>query len=230
MGQGVVVSAEEFEVGEGGGSTVGPMLDVVGVAPAVVPVAAGMLTVPVAGDQGSSHGGGDDPGGPSDVEGFRVGSEDDPADGAVTGIAADLVGGQDVAVGGFVDPAPMSLQCVEVGQDQDMGFFGPDASPESRKLRARSAKASARRCRAVRRSSRHGGGVAAPRAVRTRSPVTGSKQSVEFDHPLKRFGGEQVTPFLQLFGRGFGPGTIHRRLPIFEQPDGVGHRQRDWRR
>ena len=62
-----MVAAEQFEVGEGGRSAVGPVLDVVGVAPAVVAVAAGMLTVPVAGDQGPSYGWGDGPGGPSDV-------------------------------------------------------------------------------------------------------------------------------------------------------------------
>ena len=103
----------------------------------VGPVAAGMLAVPVPGDQCPPHGGGNDPGGPSNVEGFRVGSEYDPAEGAVTGVAADLVGGQHVAVAGFVDPASMSLQCVEIGEDQDVRFLGPTASPESRKLRAR---------------------------------------------------------------------------------------------
>lgn len=95
------------------------------IAPAVVAVAAGMLTVPVAGDQGSSHGWGDGPGGPSDVERFRVGSYEDPADGAVTAIPADLAGGQHLAGTGLVDPPAVSLQGVEVGEDQDVGFFGP---------------------------------------------------------------------------------------------------------
>ena len=49
MYEGVVVLAEEFEVGEGGGSAVGPVPFVVGIAPPCRPVAAaGVLAVAVA--------------------------------------------------------------------------------------------------------------------------------------------------------------------------------------
>ena len=49
MFEGVVVLAEEGEVGEGGGSAVGPVPSMVGIAPSGGPVAAGgVLAVPVA--------------------------------------------------------------------------------------------------------------------------------------------------------------------------------------
>ena len=91
-----MVLAEEGEVGEVGGSAVGPVPSMVGcrlslhrfiavvpstvqrmsIAPSGGPVAAGgMLAVPVAGVQRSTHGGGDGPGGPADVERFGAGSK-----------------------------------------------------------------------------------------------------------------------------------------------------------
>jgi len=80
------------------------------ITPSGRPVAAGgVLAVTVTDVEGSAHGGGDGPGGPADVERFGAGSEDDPTDGAVTGIAADLFGGEDVAVQRFVGATPMTL-------------------------------------------------------------------------------------------------------------------------
>jgi hypothetical protein len=74
------------------------------------PVAAGgVLAVTVTDVQSAAHGGGDGPAGPPEVEDFRVGSEDDAADGAVTGVAADLFGAQHVAVQSFVGAAPNDL-------------------------------------------------------------------------------------------------------------------------
>jgi hypothetical protein len=107
--EGVVVAAEEFEVPEGGGSPVGPMLDVVGVAPWGGSVTTFMPAVAVPGDQGSSDGGGDDAGGAAEVEGLGVGAEDDPVDDGVTGGFPHLAGSQHLPGGGFVDPTTGSL-------------------------------------------------------------------------------------------------------------------------
>ena len=82
-----MVLAEECQVGEGGLSAVGPMLFVMSVAPPCRSVAAGgVLAVTVMDVEGAARGGGDGPGSPADVEDLGVGSEDDAADGAVTGI------------------------------------------------------------------------------------------------------------------------------------------------
>jgi hypothetical protein len=106
----VVVTAEEYQVPKGGRSAVGPMPLVMSVTPSGWSVAAGgVLAVTVADVQGSAHGGGDGPGGSADIDRFGAGSEDDSADGAVTGISADLFGGEDVAVDRFVGAATVSL-------------------------------------------------------------------------------------------------------------------------
>jgi hypothetical protein len=66
-----VVAAEEFEVPESGGTAVCPMPDVMNITP---------------------PGRRDHPGGPADIDRFRLGSEHHPADGAVTGVSAYLSG------------------------------------------------------------------------------------------------------------------------------------------
>src|SRR5690348_4342612 len=53
----VVSAAEQDAVGDVGGAAVGPVLDVVGIAPAGRGVAAGPDAVPVAGDDGAGLGG-----------------------------------------------------------------------------------------------------------------------------------------------------------------------------
>lgn len=95
MFEDVVVPAEQFEVPEGGGSSVGPVPDVVDVTPSRRAVTAGMGAMPVAGDHRPSHRGGYHPGGPADVDRFTGGSEHDPADRAVTTDPADVFGGED---------------------------------------------------------------------------------------------------------------------------------------
>lgn len=124
MFRSVVAAAEKFEVPEGGWSAVGPMPDVMDVTPAGRPVAAGMSAVPVTGDDCPSHGWGNDPAGPSDVDWFGVGTEDDAADACVTGDPADLLGGEHLTVGGFVQSPAVALQGGQVGVDYDMGLFG----------------------------------------------------------------------------------------------------------
>jgi hypothetical protein len=124
MSEGVVVSAEQLQVPERGRATVGPMPDVMGVAPTVGSVAAWMLAMPVAGDERSAHWGRDDPSGPSDVDRFRVRSEHNPTDGAVAGISPKLFGREDVAIGGLVGTATMATQSIKVGQHQNVGLLG----------------------------------------------------------------------------------------------------------
>ena len=68
VGGAVVAAAEECEVGEVGGACVGPVFDVVGVAPAVGSLASGALAVLVACVEGAAGCGWDGAGGSSDVE------------------------------------------------------------------------------------------------------------------------------------------------------------------
>src|SRR5262245_37236860 len=65
---GVVLGAEQYEVGEFGDPAEGPVVEVVSVAPLSGGVTTGVLAVPVTDEQGAAHAGGDDPGLPTDVE------------------------------------------------------------------------------------------------------------------------------------------------------------------
>jgi hypothetical protein len=95
----VVVSAEEYQVPEGGRPAVGPMPLVMSVTPSGWSIAArGVLTMTVTDVEGPPHGGGDGPGGPADVDQFGAGSEDNAADGAITCIPTDLLRREDVPV------------------------------------------------------------------------------------------------------------------------------------
>ena len=70
MFEDVVVPAEQFEVPEGGGSSVDPVPDVVVVTPSRRAVTAGMGAMSVSGDDDSSHRSWYNPGGPADVDRF----------------------------------------------------------------------------------------------------------------------------------------------------------------
>ena len=132
MGEGVVVTAEKLQVPKCSRAAVGPMSDVMGVAPTVGSIAAWMLTMAIAGDERPAHRGRDDPSGPSNVDRFGVRSEHNTTDRAVAGISSNLFRREDVAIGGLVGTATMGPQSFKVGQHQDMGFSVPDASPRSR--------------------------------------------------------------------------------------------------
>lgn len=78
MGQGVVEPAEEPKIAGLGFPEIGPVLDVVNIAPAGVTIASSLPgAVEVSGDDGPAHCGGDDPGTPADVDDLRVWPEDD---------------------------------------------------------------------------------------------------------------------------------------------------------
>jgi hypothetical protein len=98
---GVVVSAEQLEVGEFGFSSMEPVDDVVNVAPARRSEATRMLAVAVAGDDGSAQGGGYHPGLPPDVERFGVRSENDPGNSSVAGDSLDGAARKDRAINCF---------------------------------------------------------------------------------------------------------------------------------
>jgi hypothetical protein len=98
----VVPPAEEDAFGYVGFSAVGPVVEVVDVAPAGVSVASWSLAVAVSGDDGSALGDGPCPCFSSYVEDFGVGSEDDPADRGVTGELAERFDVDDVSVEGLV--------------------------------------------------------------------------------------------------------------------------------
>jgi hypothetical protein len=66
----VVVAAEKDQVVESGFATVGPVDDVVNVAPAGISSATGMLAMPVTGHHGAAQARVHDSGFPSDVEDF----------------------------------------------------------------------------------------------------------------------------------------------------------------
>ena len=84
VGHAVVPATEETEVAETGGSSVRPVGDVMGVAPAVGSVASRVGATPIPGDQGAADGGGDDAGGAAHVE-HSTSVGDDSGDRGVTG-------------------------------------------------------------------------------------------------------------------------------------------------
>ena len=81
----VVVAAEEDGVGQAGGAAVGPVVDVVGVAPARWSVAAGERAAAVAEDEGASERPGDEAALSPDVEDLAGAAEDDGQQGGVAG-------------------------------------------------------------------------------------------------------------------------------------------------
>ena len=89
MGHAVMLAAEESEVVETGGSAVGPMHDVMGIAPSVRAVAPGMGAAAVPSDQCPANRCGDGSVGPPDVE-HRVSVSSDLRD---RGIARDATSG-----------------------------------------------------------------------------------------------------------------------------------------
>ena len=94
MSHAVMPAAEESEVAETGGSAVGPMDDVVGIAPSVRAVAPGMGAAAVPSDQRPANRCGDRPGGSSDIQ-HRVGVGGDPGDLGVTRHTPCGLGGDD---------------------------------------------------------------------------------------------------------------------------------------
>ena len=92
--EGVVVAAEEEQVGGRGWSALGPGDDVVAVAPFGVAVAAGEGAMSVSGDDGVAHWFGDEAQAAADVDNLRIGSEHDPSE---LGVACQTIDG------GFVE-------------------------------------------------------------------------------------------------------------------------------
>nr|WP_235947382.1 hypothetical protein [Candidatus Frankia alpina] len=84
----VVPAADEHEVVQAGGAVVGPMPNVVRLAPTRRPVATGECATAVAGDQGAAQVGRDGALRAADVEGDAVRVEDDAADLGVAGQTA----------------------------------------------------------------------------------------------------------------------------------------------
>ena len=117
MGHAVMLAAEESEVVETGGSAVGPMHDVMGIAPSVRAVAPGMGAAAVPSDQCPANRCGDGSVGPPDVE-HRVSVSSDLRD---RGIARDATSGlrsDDRALSGVVS---FGGSLVAVGSDDTGG-------------------------------------------------------------------------------------------------------------
>jgi hypothetical protein len=119
----VVVPAEEFEVGEVGGSAVGPVDDVVGFAESGRHGASCPLAVFVAGDERVPHCDADDAGGAADVEDLAGAVGDDAAELAVACEPFEGGAGQAAAVRGF-GPHLRDERRVGAGE---LGEVGDDA-------------------------------------------------------------------------------------------------------
>jgi hypothetical protein len=194
----VVFPAVELEVVEAGGSAVGPVGEVVGVAVGGRSGAAGGLAVSVAGDERVPQGGGDGAGGAADVEDLGFPGHDHPADVRVTrdafeGRGAEVPVAADLETE-FLDP----FGCGEVfdvdrddevaGQRTGGGGFGAD--------RAAADEVHERVGAALRGGAGVAGGpVAFHLGVESTLQivgVVGIEQGVEGTHPVERF--RQVGP------------------------------------
>lgn len=128
----VVVLAQQDEVGQVGWSSVGPVDDVVGVAPRRWPVAAGEGAAGVAGGECAALRDGDESLGASDVERLALAAEDDGDDASVAGETSGCPGADGAGVvhdwqlarrlagQGVVQ---LLLQGVGVDGDGDVGTF-----------------------------------------------------------------------------------------------------------
>ena len=99
---GVVPPAEEDALGYVGVSAVGPVVEMVDVAPAGVSVASFALAVAVSGDDGPALCSRPDTGFSSHVEDFGVGSHDYPTDRGVAGELAERIDIDDVSLEALV--------------------------------------------------------------------------------------------------------------------------------
>ena len=142
----MVVAAEQDGVVEVGGAAVGPVVDVVGVAPARWSVAAGEGAAAVAQHEGASERAGDEAALSADVEDLAGAAEDGGEDGGVAGEAAHRVRGE-VEAGVEGAGAELPGQLVVAGGDDDLGGVAAvsGSSPVRRASRQTSARASWRR-------------------------------------------------------------------------------------
>jgi hypothetical protein len=99
------------------------MVDVVDVTMSGFGPASWSLAVSVAGGDGPALAGTPHSGFPSHIQDFGVGSVDDAGYGTVTGDHPQSGDVDDYAVFGFVKATGDTLECVQVGVDDDMGFL-----------------------------------------------------------------------------------------------------------
>jgi hypothetical protein len=104
MDQPVMAPAHQDEVVHGGRATIGPVFDVMGVAPRRGAVAAGEATVAIAHDHGTTHRYGHDSRAPSDVERLGAAPSDHACD---RGVADQTAYGLGVDWPGVVKLAPV---------------------------------------------------------------------------------------------------------------------------
>jgi hypothetical protein len=161
----VVAPAAELQVVEAGCSVVGPVGDVVSVAPVRWGIAAGFDAATVADLEGPAQGGGHEPGATAEIEDLASGVHEDPADGGVAGEGADQGRGDrtlpEDLTATWVTSGERRPARVSASTSTSMCTAG-GASPVARRT-----SASARRCARLRRRGRVGGDGGLQRVERT---------------------------------------------------------------
>jgi len=126
VGGAVVAAAEELGVGEAGGSAVGPVLDVVSVAPGRRDAASRVRAPTFAGVEGSTQGSGDGAGGPADIEWLPGWVGDEAGDSGVAGESAGGLWGHHPGWLDFADAPGPAFQALDVERDGDVGTLTPN--------------------------------------------------------------------------------------------------------
>jgi hypothetical protein len=122
MGEAVVITAQQTEVGDLGLPTLGPGDKVVDIAPARRAVTARPETMPIAGDHRPAKTGGDDPGLAAHIEYLRASPEDDPGKRAVTAEGPEGIGVEHRSPLGLVETTQL-LQGIKIKVEVEMGSF-----------------------------------------------------------------------------------------------------------
>lgn len=126
MGDTVVIPAEQSQIAGLGVAAVGPMLDVMDIAPARVSVATLPRAVSVPDDEAPSQGGWNDPGASTHVDDLAVWAEHDPAQRAVAGEGSQFGDREDMSVLGLVETSGDSLQGKQVTDGVDVWLLPTD--------------------------------------------------------------------------------------------------------
>jgi hypothetical protein len=125
----VVGTAEQHEVVEGGFASVGPMHDVVGIAPGLWPAAAGEPARAISDHDGPSHACRHHGSASADVQGLGSPIRDHPGQARVAREASSDLRGDRTDIRELAATTQATFEALEIHRDHNMGTLAGDLGP-----------------------------------------------------------------------------------------------------